>query len=95
MISKMGQECQCKDGANLLQFLWVLHMLREYRKRINLSQEELERRTEIDRKTIYRIENDLNMPLLDTFAKLVLALKLSDKEIAEEVKKSVQKNAKL
>ena len=70
-------------------------MLREYRKRINLSQEELERRTEIDRKTIFRIENDLNMPLLDTFAKLVLALKLSDKEIAEEVKKSVQKNAKL
>ena len=66
-------------------------MLREYRKRSNLSQEKLEKITNIDRKTIFRIENDLNMPLLDTFAKMVIALKLSDKEIAEEVRKSVNK----
>lgn len=65
-------------------------MLRAYRKRLNISQEELEKRTNIDRKTIFRIENDLNMPLLDTFAKLVQALKLSDEEIAEEVKKSIR-----
>ena len=65
-------------------------MLRAYRKRLNISQEELEKRTSIDRKTIFRIENDLNMPLLDTFAKLVQALKLTDEEIAEEVKKSIR-----
>ena len=65
-------------------------MLRAYRKRLRISQEELEKRTNIDRKTIFRIENDLNMPLLDTFAKLVKALDLSDEEIAEEVKKSIQ-----
>ena len=65
-------------------------MLRAYRKRLKISQEELERRTNIDRKTIFRIENDLNMPLLDTFAKLVQALKLTDEEIAEEVKKSIR-----
>ena len=29
------------------------------------------------------------MPLLDTFAKIVIALKLSDEEIAKEVKKSI------
>ncbi len=65
-------------------------MLRAYRKRLHISQEELEKRTNIDRKTIFRIENDLNMPLLDTFAKLVLELNLSDKEIADEVKRCVR-----
>ncbi len=64
-------------------------MLREYRKREKISQEKLEEITNIDRKTIFRIENDINMPLLDTFAKLVVALKLSDEEIAKEVKKTI------
>ena len=65
-------------------------MLKEYRNKINMSQEKLEKLTNIDRKTIFRIENNLNMPLLDTFAKMVIALNLSDKEIAEEVKKSIK-----
>ncbi len=67
-------------------------MLKEYRKRKNISQEELEKLTNIDRKTIFRIENDLNMPLLDTFAKMVIALNLTDKEIALEVKNSIKAN---
>lgn len=66
-------------------------MLKEYRKRLNISQEKLEEITNIDRKTIFRIENDLNVPLLETFAKLVIALNLSDKEIAKEVKKIAKK----
>ena len=64
-------------------------MLKEYRKREKISQEKLEEITNIDRKTIFRIENNINMPLLDTFAKIVIALKLSDEEIAKEVKKSI------
>lgn len=66
-------------------------MLKEYRLRKNISQEKLEKMTNIDRKTIFRIENDLNTPLLDTFAKMVVALNLSDKEIVNEVKKSIKK----
>ena len=62
-------------------------MLREYRLKKRISQEKLESITNIDRKTIFRIENDLNMPLLDTFSKLVTALELTDEEIANEVKK--------
>ena len=88
----MGHTCQCKNEANLLQFFWVEKMLKEYRKRKNISQEELERLTNIDRKTIFRIENDLNMPLLDTFAKMVVALNLTDEEIALEVRKIINKN---
>lgn len=66
-------------------------MLREYRKRAKMSQEDLEKKINIDRKTIFRIENDLNMPLLDTFAKMAIALNLSDEEIVKEVKKSIEK----
>ena len=40
------------DGGN---------MLKEYRIRKGLSQEQLEKLTDIDRKTIFRIENDLNI----------------------------------
>lgn len=69
-------------------------MLKEYRKRAKISQEKLEKMTDIDRKTIFRIENDLNVPLLDTFAKMVIALKLSDREIAQEVKNSIKKKNK-
>ena len=66
-------------------------MLKEYRERIKLSQEKLEEITNIDRKTIFRIENDLNIPLLDTFAKLVTALNLSDKEISNLLKNLLKK----
>ncbi len=62
-------------------------MLKEYRTKKNISQEKLEKITNIDRKTIFRIENDLNTPLVDTFAKLVVALNLTDEEIAKEIKK--------
>ena len=67
-------------------------MLKEYRTRKKLSQEELEARTNIARKTMFRIEKDLNMPLIDTFGKIAIALELSDKEIADEVKKATLKS---
>ncbi len=66
-------------------------MLKEYRLKAKISQEELEKRTNIDRKTIFRIENNLNVPLLDTFAKIVVALNLTDEEIAKEVKNSLKR----
>ena len=67
-------------------------MLREYREQLGISQEKLESITNLDRKTIFRLENDVNIPKLDTFAKVVVALNLSDKEIAKEVKKVAKKN---
>ena len=67
-------------------------MLKEYRIRKNLSQEKVEELTGLDRKTIFRIENDLNAPGLDTFAKIVEALELTDEEIIKEIKKYYKKN---
>ena len=68
-------------------------MLKEYRIRCRMSQEQLEFLTDLDRKTIFRIENNINMPLLDTFAKMAIALKLSDEEIVKEVKASIKNSA--
>ena len=65
-------------------------MLKEYREKKNMSREKLEELTNLDRKTIFRIENDINIPLLDSFAKIVTALELTDEEIVYEVKKCIK-----
>lgn len=67
-------------------------MLKEYREKKKISQETLEKITGLDRKTIFRIENDINVPLLDTFAKIAIALELTDEEIAKEVKAIINNN---
>lgn len=66
-------------------------MLKEYRKKKKISQEKLEELTNLDRKTIFRIENDINIPLLDTFAKICVALEMSNEEIGQEVRKMINK----
>lgn len=71
-------------------------MLKEYRLKKKISQEKLEEITNLDRKTIFRIENDLNMPLIDTFGKIAIALEMSNEEIGREIRKIVtQKKDKL
>ncbi len=66
-------------------------MLKEYRIRKKISQEKLEDITNLDRKTIFRIENNLNMPLIDTFGKIAIALEMTNEEIGKEVRKIVTK----
>lgn len=66
-------------------------MLKEYRKKSGISQEKLEEITNLDRKTIFRIENNLNMPLVDTFGKIAIALGMTDEEIGKEIRKIVLK----
>ena len=61
-------------------------MLKEFRKRMHISQEKLSDLTGIDRKTIFRIENDKNIPKVDTYAKIVTALKMSDDEICKHLR---------
>lgn len=64
-------------------------MLKEYRLEKKMSQEKLEELTGIDRKTIFRIENNLNMPLIDTFGKIATTLGLTDEQIGKEIRKIV------
>lgn len=67
-------------------------MLKEYRKRQNLSQEKLSDLTGIDRKTIFRIENDKNIPKIDTYAKIVMALNMSNEEICNHLRSIAKEN---
>lgn len=64
-------------------------MLKEYRLEKKISQEKLEELTGIDRKTIFRIENNLNMPLIDTFGKIAIALGLTDEQMGKEIRKII------
>ena len=61
-------------------------MLKEFRERAGISQEKLSEITNIDRKTIFRIENDLSSPLVENYAKIVIALKMTDVQIAEHIR---------
>ncbi len=65
-------------------------MLQDYRKRIGFTQEKLAEYANIDIRTVQRIEKGIVIPTLDTFAKIIIALNMTDKEIAKEVKKSIK-----
>ncbi len=63
-------------------------MFKEYRKAKKYTQEQLAEITEVDTRTIQRIENGERKPSMDTFKKLVKALEIKDKDILEYIKKS-------
>ena len=86
IIFAMGHSCRGKMGQTWYNLIDGGNMLKEYRIRKGLSQEQLEKLTDIDRKTIFRIENDLNTPLVTTFVKITKALNLTDQEIINELK---------
>lgn len=64
-------------------------MLIEYRNRLKLSRRKLAEEVEVDERTIFRIEHDTSIPLVDTYAKIVKALGMSEKEIYNELMKLV------
>ncbi len=61
-------------------------MLKDFREKQKISQDRLAEITGIDRKTIFRIENDINYPQVDNYAKIVVALNLTDKQIANNIR---------
>lgn len=61
-------------------------MLKEFREKLGISQEKLSETTNIDRKTIFRIENDISSPLIENYAKIVIALQLTDNQIANHIR---------
>lgn len=61
-------------------------MLLEKRLEKKISREKLAKKCNIDARTIYRIEKNECIPLLDTYAKIVIALGLNEKEIYENIK---------
>lgn len=62
-------------------------MLKEYREKKGMTQEQIADITGIDRKTIFRIENDKNITSIYNYAKIVVALGMTNDEIAENIRK--------
>ena len=67
-------------------------MLKDYRIKKKISREKLEKLSGIDARTIYRIEKDISMPLVDTYAKIVTSLDLTKDEIYNDIKKIAKDN---
>ncbi len=62
-------------------------MFKEYRKAKKYTQEKLAELTELDTRTIQRIESGERKPSMETFKKLVKILEIKDKDILEYIKK--------
>ena len=72
----------------------VKKMLRDYREKANITQEKLSELTGVDRKTIFRIENDINIPKINSYAKIVVALNLSNEEIGAHIREIAENSNK-
>lgn len=68
-------------------------MLQEYRIKRKISREKLARLSGVDARTIYRIEKNISMPLVDTYAKIVMALGLTKEEIYNDIKNIAKENS--
>ena len=62
-------------------------MFREYRKKLKLTQEALADKTDLNTRTIQRIENEEEIPSLETLSKLVNTLEIKDEDLIEYIKK--------
>ncbi len=65
-------------------------MLREERMKKGYTQEQLSELADIDPRTILRIEKDFTIPKIDTYAKIVIALEMTNEEIGEHIRKIAQ-----
>lgn len=64
-------------------------MLKEERIKKGYTQEKLSELSGIDPRTILRIEKNLTTPKINTYAKLVIALNMTNEEIGENIRKMV------
>lgn len=62
-------------------------MFKYYRKMRKLTQEQVSELTNLDTRTIQRIENGERLPSLETLRKLIKALKIEEKDILDYLKK--------
>lgn len=61
-------------------------MFKKYCIELKLTQEALADKSNLNTRTIQRIENDEEVPSLETLAKLVIALNIKDKDLVNYIK---------
>lgn len=65
-------------------------MLKEERISKGYTQEDLAELVKVDPRTILRIEKDFTVPKINTYAKIVLALGMTNEEIGNHIRKIAQ-----
>ena len=68
-------------------------MFKEYRKKMKLTQEELAEKSNLNTRTIQRIENNEEIPSIETLSKLANTLNISDKDLVQYIKNFTQKGS--
>lgn len=66
-------------------------MLKKERIEKNYTQEKLAELTGIDPRTILRIEKGQTIPKINTYAKIVIALNMTNEEIGKNIRKIIIK----
>ena len=61
-------------------------MFKEYRIKRKITQEQLADLTNLDTRTIQRIENNERTPSIESFSKLVKALDISEEDVIKYIK---------
>ncbi len=69
-------------------------MLKKERLKKGYTQEQLSELTKVDPRTILRIEKNLTVPKIDTYARIAIALEMTNEEIGEHIRKIALKNDK-
>lgn len=62
-------------------------MIRKYRKKMGLTQEQLAELLDISPRQLQRIENGSSDTSIRTLKKLIIILNISDKDVVEYIKK--------
>ena len=70
-----------------LMYLWSLLMIREYRLKRKLSQEELAEELSISWRHLQRLEHNQENTRISTFKRIVKTLNVPDDEILKFIKK--------
>lgn len=66
-------------------------MLEKYKKEKGYSYDKLQEITNIDRQIIYRTIKNITIPKIDTFAKICIALEMTNEQIGKEIRKAIIK----
>ncbi len=61
-------------------------MLKEIRIKKDYTQEKLSELANVDPRTILRIEKNFTVPKVDTYARLVIALEMTNEEIGKHIR---------
>ncbi len=69
-------------------------MFEKYRKKAKMTQEQVAEKTNISWRQLQRIEKGISIPTIETFAKLITVLNISDEDALQYIKQFDEEKVK-